>query len=313
MIDPPDGVVLVDKPRGPTSHDVVAAARRALGGVRAGHTGTLDPQATGLLVLVLGRATRLARYLPHHPKAYRGELVLGVTTTTDDTTGEPTSTHAGALPRPEDVAAAARDLTGLQEQIPPSVSAKRVGGTRLYRLARRGRPASAPPVPVTVERFAVAPTADPRTWRYELIVSAGTYVRACVRDLGARLGCGAAVATLRRTAIGPWTTADAMRWPDAPSALAGALRERIVGIDALPLAPRALRLPDERTVARFASGAAVTCPDPEPSEGTEFVVRGAAGGLVGIGVVQTGVLRPRVVLWDARSDADTRIAGRSTV
>ncbi|HEX4825047.1 MAG TPA: tRNA pseudouridine(55) synthase TruB [Candidatus Polarisedimenticolaceae bacterium] len=286
-----DGLLLLDKPAGPTSHDVVAGVRAALGGARAGHTGTLDPAATGLLAVVTGRATRLARYLPHEPKTYVGRLVLGVTTSTDDITGVILHRHEGELPADQQVARAASALVGRNEQVPPAVSAKRVGGKRLYKLARAGRPSTAAPVAVTIDRFAVAPTGDPRIFDYELAASSGTYVRAAVRDLGRALGCGATVETLRRIGIGAWGVAAALPWPAGPDDVRAAL----IGLDELPLVCPRLNLLRPEDAPLFAAGTAVPYPPGAP-EGVEVAVRSATGNLIGIGEVSAGLLRPRVVL-----------------
>ena len=286
-----DGLVLVDKPAGPTSHDVVVGVRNALGGVRVGHTGTLDPPATGLLAVVVGRATRLTRYLPREPKAYLGRLVLGLTTSTDDTTGTVLAQHDGPVPPVAEVARAASALVGRREQVPPSVSAKHVGGKRLYKLARAGRPSLAAAVEVMIDRFTVAPTDDRAQFDYELVVSSGTYVRACVRDLGHTLGCGASVATLRRVAIGPWDVGTAVPWP----VRAEKLRDALVGIDMLPLALDRVDLVDPRDGVLFSAGTAIPSP-PGSVDGREVAVHSSRGSLLGVGETRDGVLRPRVVL-----------------
>lgn len=194
----------MDKPAGPTSHDVVARARRLFQLRAIGHTGTLDPFATGLLVLVLGSATRLARWAERHRKSYRAVIRLGVTTSTDDHTGEVLVEQNPAVwPERAAVNAALQQLTGLQQQRPPAFSAKRVGGVRSHRLARRGGHPSPPPAMVVVHRLELL--------RYEpplLILAAevgpGTYIRALGRDLGELLGTGAHLRELRRERIGPW-------------------------------------------------------------------------------------------------------------
>ena len=133
-----DGLLLIDKPEGPTSHDIVARARARTGQPRIGHTGTLDPMASGLLVLALGRATRLIRYLPGTPKLYTGSLRLGLTTSSDDITGQVLERFEGPFPAPDRVREAAAGFVGRSHQVPPRVSARKVGGERLYRMARRG-------------------------------------------------------------------------------------------------------------------------------------------------------------------------------
>jgi tRNA pseudouridine55 synthase len=294
---PWDGLLLVDKPAGPTSHDVVAHVRSALPASRVGHTGTLDPQATGLLLLVLGRATRLARFLPDGPKTYEGSLVLGLTTSTDDVHGEPLRRHDGPLPRAADVLAAAEALLGRQRQRPPDVSARRVGGVRLYRAARRGQPIAAPPTEIVIDAFRIAPGGRPDVWSYTMVVSAGTYVRAVVRDLGASLGCGAAVGSLRRTAIGPLAVEDAMRWPEVAPSLRDAARARLVPLEAMPLALARLTLTDADDLRRFGGGAACSSPRGCDQPGLVAVLH-PSGRMLGVGLVEGDRIRPRVVLAD---------------
>jgi tRNA pseudouridine55 synthase len=194
----------VDKPEGPTSHDVVARARRLFGTRAIGHTGTLDPFATGLLVLVFGGATRLARWAERHRKRYRAVIRLGVTTDTDDRTGV-VLVDRGTLEWPgrAPVTAALAGLTGPLEQRPPAYSAKRVAGERSHRLARRGGDPSPAPARVVVHRLELLEY-EPPMLCIAAEVGPGTYLRALGRDLGERLGTGAHLSELRRERIGPW-------------------------------------------------------------------------------------------------------------
>lgn len=205
-----DGYVVIDKPAGMTSHDVVARARRALMTRRIGHAGTLDPGATGVLVLGIGRATRLLRFVSDLPKTYRGEIVFGATTTTLDDDGEVTA----RFPMPdlaiERVHEIARQFVGTIEQIPPMVSAIKVNGQRLYELARAGVEIERAPRTVTITRFDVAPGDDPLVYSFVVECSSGTYVRSLVADLGIRLGGGAHLRHLRRESIGPFVVAEAV-------------------------------------------------------------------------------------------------------
>ncbi|MEC9204019.1 MAG: tRNA pseudouridine(55) synthase TruB, partial [Actinomycetota bacterium] len=173
----PDGIVVVDKPAGWTSHDVVARSRKVLGTRKVGHSGTLDPDATGVLVLGVGRATRLLRYLTLLPKRYTATIVLGTETTTLDAAGEVTAVHDMSGVVQDDVWRAARQLTGDIEQVPPMFSAVKVGGRRLHEIAREGGEVERAPRPVTVHRFDVTPTADPQVWKADVECSSGTYVR----------------------------------------------------------------------------------------------------------------------------------------
>jgi tRNA pseudouridine55 synthase len=201
-------VVLVDKPAGPTSHDVVARVRRVAAERSAGHTGTLDPFASGLLVVLVGRATRLARFAPQEPKVYRATMRLGQATTTDDATGEPCGEPAGAavVEAVDDakLAAAMERMLGTHPQRPPGFSAKKVDGVRSYRRARKGETVTLPAVPVTIYSLDLLERRGHEV-DFRAAVGSGTYVRAIARDLGETLGCGAHLTALRREAIGPLT------------------------------------------------------------------------------------------------------------
>jgi tRNA pseudouridine55 synthase len=203
------GVAVVDKEAGWTSHDVVARCRRIYGQRRVGHAGTLDPDATGVLLVGLGRATRLLRFLTALPKTYQAEVILGTATSTLDASGDVTGTWDMDGVSLADVRAAAVGLTGPIEQIPPMVSAVKVGGQRLHNLARAGIEVERAPRPVTVHRFEVDEGSAPGSFRIEVECSSGTYVRVLAADLGTRLGGGAHLADLRRTRIGSFTTEEA--------------------------------------------------------------------------------------------------------
>jgi tRNA pseudouridine55 synthase len=205
-------VLLMDKPAGPTSHDVVAAARRALGEQRIGHAGTLDPAATGLLVVLAGRATRLARFVALLPKRYRGTVRFGCETSTDDAAGEPLERDDGWRERGDaEIAAAVARVAAQAAQVPPRVSAKKVGGERAYRRARRGEDVELQPVPVVIHEISAGPL-DRAAGELvmEVRCGTGTYVRAIARDLGRELGTRAHLGALRRLAIGPWRVEDAL-------------------------------------------------------------------------------------------------------
>jgi tRNA pseudouridine55 synthase len=290
-----DGLVLVDKPSGPTSHDIVARVRRASGVRRVGHAGTLDPMATGLLPLVIGRATRLVRFLPGTPKTYRGQLRLGRTTTTDDETGDVVTVHGGTLPSPEQVLAAARELEGRQTQVPPAFSARRVAGRRLYELARQGVTVAASPTEVEVHRFELTPTDRDDLYAFTAEVSAGTYIRALARDLGRELGCGGSLTALVRTLIGPLRLADARPWPDAGPDR-GWLLDALVPLDRMPLTPPAVRLPGSDEARRFTLGAAARLGRGDPAAAHLVRVLRPDGALLGIGERRDDMVHPRVVI-----------------
>lgn len=266
-----DRLHLIDKPEGWTSHDVVARLRNILGERRVGHAGTLDPFATGLLVVAEGRATGLLAPLGLLPKRYRAVVRLGFATDTQDLTGRALSNADVPSPLPSlaafDTALAA--FRGPGEQTPPLYSAVRVGGERLYRAARRGEDVERRPRPVHVyhlERTAEseaaalhAPAAPSGTATLDiaidLTVSRGTYVRTIAHDLGARLGCGAHLAALRRLGIGPFDVADAGRVEKESGWDAAAFRARAIDpAKALGFLPHA-RL-DEGEAARLRHGAA---------------------------------------------------------
>jgi tRNA pseudouridine55 synthase len=208
----PIGLVVVDKEPGWTSHDVVARCRRLFGQRRVGHAGTLDPDATGILLVGLGRVTRTLRFLTALGKRYEAEIVLGTATTTLDASGEVVGTWDMTQVTLADVQRAATSLTGPLQQVPPMVSAVKVGGRRLHGLARAGVEVERAPRPVTVERFDVlAPGESPGTWHVVVECSSGTYVRVLAADLGVALGGGAHLRALRRTNIGSFGLEEAHR------------------------------------------------------------------------------------------------------
>jgi tRNA pseudouridine55 synthase len=203
------GLVVVDKEAGWTSHDVVARCRRVFGQRRVGHAGTLDPDATGVLLVGLGRATRLMRFLTALPKTYEAEVVLGTATSTLDASGEVIGTWDMDSVGLAQVRAAAEALTGPIEQVPPMVSAVKVGGRRLHALAREGIEVDRPARPVTVHRFDVDPGPEPGVFRVVVSCSSGTYVRVLAADLGTAVGGGAHLRNLRRTGFGSFSVEDA--------------------------------------------------------------------------------------------------------
>ena len=205
----PDGIAVIDKAAEWTSHDVVAKARGVLGTRKVGHSGTLDPDATGVLVLGVGRATRLLRFLTLLPKQYVGQVVLGSETTTLDASGEVTGVHDMSAVTPGHVALTARLFVGDIEQVPPMVSAVKVDGRRLYEIAREGGEVERRARPVSVARFDVTPADELGVFDAVVECSSGTYVRTLAADLGVALGGGAHLRNLRRTAVGSFTLADA--------------------------------------------------------------------------------------------------------
>jgi tRNA pseudouridine55 synthase len=206
----PDGVAIVDKPAGRTSHDVVAKARGLLGTRKVGHSGTLDPDATGVLVLGVGRATRLLRFLSGLDKRYVGEVVLGTATSTLDASGDVVGTWDMVDVGLDDVRAATAGLTGRIDQVPPMVSAKKVDGTRLHELARQGVEVERDAVPVRVDAFTVGEPVEPGVYPVDVRCSSGTYIRSLAADLGTVLGGGAHLQALRRLSVGPYDIDEAV-------------------------------------------------------------------------------------------------------
>jgi tRNA pseudouridine55 synthase len=202
-----DGILLVDKPAGYTSHDLVAIARGATRNRRIGHTGTLDPFATGLLVLLVGQATRLAQYVDGEPKIYETTITFGAETDTDDLTGA--VTRSASPPAATAIDDAILALTGSLEQLPPAYSAKLSGGVRAYDAARKGAPLELQPVRVTVHRWTVLERADAFI-RARIECSGGTYIRSLGRDLGRLTGSAAHLTSLRRLASGRFSVTHAV-------------------------------------------------------------------------------------------------------
>jgi tRNA pseudouridine55 synthase len=283
----PEGLLLIDKPQGVTSHDVVNTIRRALGTKKVGHAGTLDPMATGLLLLGVGRATRLLRYLSGLGKTYEGTARLGERTDTLDADGEIVSTS------PVDVTAEALEkavavFRGEISQIPPAYSAVKVGGRPLYKAARAGDaenpPPEAPPRTVHIDTFDVT-TFDGRDFAFVVACSGGTYVRTLVADVGDALGCGAHLIRLRRTDVGPFHVGDA-RDADEPG-------------QPLPIERAVAHLPRIDLEEHEAEAASYGRPlGPEGIEGP-YGVYGPGGALIGIYRDRNAQAVPEMILAPA--------------
>ena len=199
----PCGVLVIDKPAGKTSHDIVGAVRRLYHTRKVGHTGTLDPMATGVLVILIGRAAKAAEYLSAHKKTYRAELRVGLTTDTEDITGK-VLTHTDALPTADEVCKAAKALEGEILQTPPMYSALKVNGQKLVDLARKGIEIERVARPVTIHSLVCEPLEN-GDYALEVTCSAGTYIRTLCADIGKALGCGGVMTALRRTAAGDFS------------------------------------------------------------------------------------------------------------
>ena len=235
-----EGVLLIDKPEGPTSHDIVAVARRALGVQRIGHAGTLDPLATGLLVLMIGRATRLASLLSGVDKTYRGIIRLGFSTDTYDRAGVPDGPPREVRVDRDTLLRHLERFRGTVQQVPPAFSAKKVHGTPMYRLARRHRPVSPVATSVTFRRLELLGLVGADV-EIEAEVSAGTYLRSFAHDLGQLLGCGAHLHALRRMAAGPFQVDQAVPLTDLQSLGREAVR-RVLPLEEVPLGMPTVRL-----------------------------------------------------------------------
>lgn len=258
-----NGLLIIDKPGGMTSHDVVARVRRATGEASVGHLGTLDPMATGVLPLLLGKYTRLAQFLNTSDKSYTGTIRFGWATDTYDAEGE----RVGEARTPEltleDVRAEAARYVGEIEQMPPPFSAKKVGGKPAYKLAREGKTPELKAVRIRVGAFTIE-SLDDDTARFAMRISSGGYVRSIAHEMGQRLGCGAHLASLRRTAAGPFTLEDAVALPELEQLGSGAAERMVHPRTLLPEMPAVTA--DEATLGRLRNGMQVNLPEYSDAE-----------------------------------------------
>ena len=288
-----NGVVIIDKPPGLTSHDVVNRVRRILGQRAVGHLGTLDPAATGVLPMVLGNLTRLAQFYVHSEKSYEGVIRFGFATDTHDADGEPTTPPQDVHINCDEVRALAAQFQGIIEQMPPPFSAKKIAGVPAYKLARKKQEVALKPVQVEINEFEILDTtADQATFR--ACVASGTYMRSVAHEMGQKLGCGAHLASLRRTAVAEFTIADA----HTLEALESAMQQGIV--ESLFVHPRKLvpQLPsvtaNEESAALIRSGRAVNLP--EMSRAPQIKVFYGQRDLIAIATRIAGTLfHPRIV------------------
>jgi tRNA pseudouridine55 synthase len=281
-----DGILNVDKPEGITSHDVVQAIRKKFKTSKVGHLGTLDPIATGVLPVAVGKATRVAQFIPKSPKEYEGEIRFGFSTNTYDRDGSPTSEER---PFEGDVEAAMGSLTGEIEQVPPPFSAKKIGGVPAYKLARRNQSVEITAARVEVEEFQML-ALDPPRMKFRVVCSPGTYVRSLAHDLGQRLGCGAHLTMLRRTRSGEFRIGDAVP---------------LDGISAADLIPMDRLLPSipridvsESDEAKIVHGNSIRA-----EAAAEFArIFNKRGQFVAVASVENGWVHPRLVLTSITSD-----------
>jgi tRNA pseudouridine55 synthase len=287
-----DGLVIVDKPGGLTSHDVVARIRRLAGTRRVGHAGTLDPMATGVLVVGVEKATRLLGYLTLTQKQYEATIRLGQSTSTDDAEGELTFTASADRVSAETISKAVAELTGEIQQVPPAVSAIKVDGQRAYKLTRAGAAPELKPRPVTVYEFTVTdvrPAGDLLDVDATVRCSSGTYIRALARDLGRKLGIGGHLTALRRTWVGGYGL-DAARTLDQ-------LAERF---EVMPLAEAAAAAFPRRDLSadearRLAHGGRLLAGPPGTGTASPTAAFAPDGSLVALLAEQDGQARPLVV------------------
>jgi tRNA pseudouridine55 synthase len=315
------GALLVDKPKGPTSHDVVAFARRALTTRAIGHTGTLDPLATGLLVLLIGHATRLSRFLVTDEKEYIADVRLGIATATYDAQGldlepsaapdrGPTTVDPASI-APDRIRAVLGDFVGTFPQMPPAFSAKKVDGVRAYQKARKREPVDLKPVEVTVRELDVVsddvgisapgPRApDPTLLRLRIVCGAGFYVRSLAHDIGQLLGCGAHLEALRRTRAGQFSVADALSLEGlerAGDTIGGRLLDPNILLAAMPAVT-----PTEEGQRRAWNGntlapAHLQARVPGPPGGAKVRVLSPSGAVLAVAERRAdGLLHPLVVL-----------------
>jgi tRNA pseudouridine55 synthase len=312
-----NGVLIIDKPAGMTSHDVVGRARRILRERRIGHTGTLDPFATGVLVLLVGHATRLAQFLSGADKEYEAVIRLGYATDTGDLEGTPLSSTRVELKRlqwPDDqIQTSLQQLCGETTQVPPMYSAKKYGGRRLYELARRGEAIERQPVCVTVHAFEARRTGegllkDNQDGTVDLAVrvvcSAGTYVRTLAEDFGKLLGVGAHLAELRRTRAGDFLVTNAVTLEQ----LQQSSEEGSIGTILLPADSALSRMPFVHLTTENAQkarhGNALSVHASDWLEGEKVRMKDGGGNLIGIGYYDRAnqLLHPRVVLTSENID-----------
>jgi tRNA pseudouridine55 synthase len=288
-----NGVIVIDKPPGLTSHDVVNRVRRILGQRSVGHLGTLDPSATGVLPVVLGNLTRLAQFYVHSEKMYEGVIRFGFATDTYDADGEPTTPLQHVRLKSDELRALAAEFQGSIEQMPPPFSAKKIAGVPAYKLARKKQEVALKPVQVEIKEFEIlATTADQATFRAR--VASGTYIRSVAHEMGEKLGCGAHLAALRRTSVAEFAIEDAHSLP----ALEAAMQQG--SAESLFVHPRKLvpQLPsvtaNEESAALIRSGRAVNLP--EMSRAPQVKVFCGQSDLIAIATRIAGTLfHPRIV------------------
>jgi tRNA pseudouridine55 synthase len=294
-----DGLLIIDKPEGITSHDVVARVRRILKTKRVGHTGTLDPFATGVMVILIGKATRLAQFLDKDVKEYEATVRLGFETDTGDRTGSPKS----QVPSPKSCAIAEiestlQEFVGEIEQIPPMYSAKKIEGKKLYELARQGKEVERKPAKIRIDRLELIPGPENKEQNdlgLRVVCSAGTYIRTLAEDIGRKLGTGAHLEELRRKRSGRFdisqsTTLDALEKLDDPKSLLIPIEQAVSNLPEIVLSPERVEKTKNGLSTRFESA--------ELADGQPMRMHTESGKLIAVGFYNADekVVQPKVVL-----------------
>lgn len=284
-----NGILIIDKPEGPTSHDIVQAVRKRFAMRKVGHLGTLDPMATGVLPISLGKATRVAQFLPDSPKEYEGAIRFGFATTTYDREGTATTEERPLASTEAEIRDAMQTLKGRIEQVPPAFSAKKIGGVPAYKLARRNQEVVIAPSRVEIQCFEIV-RLEGNVMMFRVVCSPGTYVRSLAHDLGARLGCGAHLTSLRRTQSGNFRIENAVK-PDSASPA-----------DLIPVD----RLLDFMPRVEVSAGdeVKVTHGNLIRADGDASFVRifNKKGEFIAVASVENGWVRPRLVLISTTSE-----------
>jgi len=284
-----NGIFIIDKPEGMTSHDVVQRIRKIFNIAKAGHLGTLDPLATGVLPVCVGKATRLAQFLPSSPKEYTGEIRFGFSTNTYDREGFPAGPEVPFDGAKDDIRRMMQSLTGVLDQVPPPFSAKKIAGVRSYKLARTNRTIEMAPVKVEIQQFELL-SLDPPFAKFIVVCSAGTYVRSLVHDLGRKAGCGAHLTALRRTRSGEFRIEDAIGLDRITEA-------KLISINRLLSSWPSIEV-SESDESRVAHGNRIR----SACAGDLARIFNKKGQFIAVASVESGWARPRLVLTSINSE-----------
>ena len=284
-----NGILIIDKSGGMTSHDVVQAVRKRFRISKVGHLGTLDPMATGVLPVSIGKATRLAQFLPTFPKEYEGQIRFGFSTTTYDREGSATTDQRPLDRTAEDIHGAMQGFVGTLDQVPPQFSAKKIGGVPSYKFARANQTVEIASVKVEVQKFELL-TLQPPFATFRVVCSAGTYVRSLVHHLGQKIGCGAHLTALRRTRSGDFQIENAVK-------LEQVTEENIVSMDRLLSSWPRIEVSDADEV-KVVHGNEIRGVSP----GTFARIFNKKGEFIAVASVQSGWVRPKLVLTSMNSD-----------